>query len=227
MWMIGLLSLVGSFLTGARLLESPWWIRPFLTISAVALVPLFMVFLFLLQTKFRPQLQDDPYYSKWLEAERKEFRDFKPENLPDGSSGPALEGARERDLESLRIKRYEQYQGVFLVHSWRPSRLRGQVADVLLRLQQHGEGPLSHGRVDHVEYALGPKFFSGPVEKRNADASFRLEVSAYGPMLCLARVHLADRSSFVLERYIDFVPISTEIDPPPATAGRWKAKRWG
>ena len=54
-WMIGLVSLVGCFLTGARLLDSPFWIRPFLAISAVALVPLFMGLLFLLQTKFREQ----------------------------------------------------------------------------------------------------------------------------------------------------------------------------
>jgi hypothetical protein len=223
-WMIGLVSLVGTFLASARLLDSPSWIRPFLTISAVALVPIFMGLLFLLQTKFRKELQDDPYYSKWLETQRQDFKDFKPENLSGGSPGLTLTGGGTEDLESSRIKRYEHYKGVFLVHSWRPSRIKGQVADVLLKLQQHGEGPLSKGLVERVEYALGPKFFSGSVEKRNQEESFRLEISAYGPMLCLARVHLTDQSTFVLERYVDFAPTTADVDLA-LTSGRWSADR--
>lgn len=203
-WMLGLTILVGSFLTGAQLLKSPSWLSPFLTVSAVALVPLFLGLLFLLQTKFRPQLQEDAYYSEWLAQQVRVFRDFEPENLPNAKSTPALTTSQATDLESIRIQRYEQYQGVFLVHSWRPSTRKGQVADVVLELRQHGQGALSNARIDRVEYALGPKFFRAPIVKTNRNELFRLEVSAYGPMLCVARVHLADGSDFVLERYVDF-----------------------
>ena len=58
-WMAGLVLLVGSFLAGARVLTKPDWVSPFLAIAAVSLVPLFLVLLFLMQTKFRPQLQED------------------------------------------------------------------------------------------------------------------------------------------------------------------------
>jgi len=201
--MSGLVILVGSFLTGARLLTSPNWISPFLTISAVAIVPLFLALLFLLQTRFRPQLQEDAYYAAYLESQRKEFQNFEPENLVSDGSGRALL-ASQGEIDTERIARYTQYQGVFLVHSWRPSSQAGQVADIALRLQQHGEGPLSRGTIDHVEYALGPKFFSMPVVKKNKTEFFRLEISAYGPVLCLARVHLSDGSDFLLERYLDF-----------------------
>jgi hypothetical protein len=166
-----------------------------------------------MQTKFRPQLQEDVYYAKWLATQAKVFENFAPENLLAGKPGPppeeprlpadlALSGAG--SIELVRVRRYEKYQGVFLVHSWRPSRQRGQVADIVLRLRQHGDGPLKAGLVDHVEYVLGPKFFEGPVVKRNREDDFRLEVSAYSPMLCVARVCLANGSSFDVERYADF-----------------------
>ncbi len=213
-WMAGLVLLVGSFLAGARVLTKPDWVPPFLAIAAVSLVPLFLVLLFLMQTKFRPQLQEDIYYSEWLASQTKVFQDFAPENLLDGKpspspaepvlpENPAFSGAG-ANLEQVRVRKYEKYQGIFLVHSWRPSRQQGQVADIVLRLRQHGEGPLKAGLVDHVEYVLGPKFFQGPVVKRNREDDFRLEVSAYSPMLCVARVCLANGSSFDVERYADF-----------------------
>ncbi|MGC1417990.1 MAG: pYEATS domain-containing protein [Candidatus Acidiferrum sp.] len=213
-WMAGLIILVGSFLAGARLLTEPYWLPPVLAISAVSLVPLFLGLLFLLQTKFRPQLQEDVYYSVWLARQTKLFEDFTPENLQGGQTTPSLEVPLSlstnpkfpgvENIEQVRVGRYKKYQGVFLVHSWRPSRQRGQAADIVLVLQQHGDGPLKAGQVDRVEYSLGPKFFRGTVVKRNREECFRLEVSAYAPMLCVARVHLKDGSSFDLERYADF-----------------------
>lgn len=211
--MAGLVLLVGSFLAGARVLTKPDWVPPLLVIAAVSLVPLFLLLLFLMQTKFRPQLQEDVYYSKWLASQTKVFKDFAPENLLGGKPGPPVEAphlpedlkmSAAGNLEQARARRYEKYQGVFLVHSWRPSRQQGQVADIVLRLRQHGEGPLKAGSVDRVEYVLGAKFFEGPVVKRNREDDFRLEVSAYSPMLCVARVWLANGSSFDVERYADF-----------------------
>jgi hypothetical protein len=214
-WMAALVLLVGSLLTAARLLTQPDWLPPFLAISAVVLVPLFLVLLFLMQTKFRAQLQEDAYYAQWLVSEKKVFQNFAPENLPGGEPGPSPEESNisinpafsgADDLEETRVRRYQKYQGVFLVHAWRPSRQSGQVADIVFSLRQHGEGPLKAGLVDHVEYALGRKFFPGPVLKINREDDFKLEVSAYGPMLCVARVCLTDGSSFDVERYADFDP---------------------
>jgi len=66
-WLAGLAIVNGSFLSAAGLLHSPTWLPALLTIAAVLNVPLFIVSLFLLQTKFRPEMQEDTYYSKWLE----------------------------------------------------------------------------------------------------------------------------------------------------------------
>lgn len=202
--MAGLVLLVSAFLTGARFLNDPQWIPAFLAISAVSLVPIFVVLLFLLLTRFRPQLQEDAYYAQWNKSQTTTFSGFVPENLLGGNASKISLTSGNQDLESLRIDRYREYRGVFLVHSWRPSLQPGQVADIVIWLQQHREGPVSEALIDHVEYSLGPNFFQSPVVKNNHDEAFRLEVSAYAPMLCLARVSLKDGGSFVLERYVNF-----------------------
>jgi len=49
------------------MVTTPSWIPALLAIAAVANVPLFIAGLFLLQTKFRPEMQEDSFYSKYLE----------------------------------------------------------------------------------------------------------------------------------------------------------------
>ena len=100
---------------------------------------------------------------------------------------------------------YQQHDGLFLVHSWRASSTPGQVADIAISLYHHPDGLIPTGLVRSVTYELGPKFFDHPVVKVNEGEDFRLEVSAYGPMLCLAHVQFVDgRPSLDLYRYIDF-----------------------
>lgn len=207
-WFAGLVLLVGFFLGAAVKVTNPSWLSALFGIAAVGMVPLFLIMVFLMQTKFRPQLQDDPYYADYLQRLDAKFKDFQPENIkPPGSAGAVPETGQEtwKQREERRISRYQQNQGLFLVHTWRPSRTPGQVADIAISLHQHDEGPLSKGKVKSVEYHLGPRFFDHPVIKTNAKQNFRLDVSAYGPMLCLARVNFTDgKSPLELERYINF-----------------------
>src|SRR5437867_4713200 len=66
-WLVGLISTDAAFLTAARWLTAPSWVPAVLVIAAVINVPLFLICIFLLQTKFRPEMQEDTYYSKYLE----------------------------------------------------------------------------------------------------------------------------------------------------------------
>lgn len=66
-WLIGLILINGSFLTAARFISRPDWAAGFLVICAAASVPLFLGALFLLQTKFRPEMQEDSFYYRYLE----------------------------------------------------------------------------------------------------------------------------------------------------------------
>ncbi|TOM08643.1 hypothetical protein CGH83_23420, partial [Vibrio parahaemolyticus] len=58
-------SISSSFLVAASNIEIAWQ-SGLLVIAAVVNVPLFLSAVFLLQTKFRPELQEDSYYSSYL-----------------------------------------------------------------------------------------------------------------------------------------------------------------
>jgi len=66
-WLVGLILVNGSFLATAKLMTTPSWVSGLLTIAAIANVPIFLVCIFLLQTRFRPEMQEDIYYAKYLE----------------------------------------------------------------------------------------------------------------------------------------------------------------
>lgn len=66
-WLLGLILLDGSFLTAANFFAEGSKESLILVIAAVANVPIFLSAIFLLQTRFRPELQEDIYYSKYLD----------------------------------------------------------------------------------------------------------------------------------------------------------------
>jgi len=66
-WLSGLVLVNGSFLTAATTISSPVWLPILLVVASVINVPIFLLCIFLLQTKFRPEMQEDTYYSQYLE----------------------------------------------------------------------------------------------------------------------------------------------------------------
>ena len=66
-WLAGMILMNTAFLTAAATIQKPDWAAGVLVIAAIVNVPLFLLALFLLQTKFRPEMQEDIYYSKHLE----------------------------------------------------------------------------------------------------------------------------------------------------------------
>jgi hypothetical protein len=211
-WFLALIVIVGLLLKAAWTISSPTWLVPVLAISAIVIVLLFLGVAFLMLTKYRTHLQDDTHYSKWLDNQQKLFNNFSPENTETKDSinlaNIAAISETWQQRENRRIEKYKSVEGLFLVHSWRPSMNPEQVADIVIWVHQHGNGPLTQGLVEKVEYHLGPRFFTRPMVKQNAHENFKLEVSAYGPMLCLARVFIRGRQLPIdLERYIDFEEI--------------------
>ena len=65
-WLVGLLTVDSAFLLAATQIDPSTWQSVALTIAAIVNVPIFIGALFLLQTKFRPELQEDSYYSTYL-----------------------------------------------------------------------------------------------------------------------------------------------------------------
>lgn len=68
-WLTGLVIVDGSFLTAASHISQPDWATGVLVIASVINVPIFLISIFLLQTKYRPEMQEDIYYSKYLERQ--------------------------------------------------------------------------------------------------------------------------------------------------------------
>lgn len=82
-WLIGLILIESSLLTAAGVINEPGWLPVFFGISAVSIIPVFLILIFLLQTKYRPQIQEDEYYSKYLDKNTMQFVDVsKKPNLP-------------------------------------------------------------------------------------------------------------------------------------------------
>ncbi len=68
-WLTGLIIIDGSFLVAASQIAKPEWSAGVLVVASVINVPIFLISIFVLQTKFRPEMQEDVYYSKYLEQQ--------------------------------------------------------------------------------------------------------------------------------------------------------------
>lgn len=161
-----------------------------------------------------PEVVADPLYVR-LVAERSVFDNFADES---SQAASMAKSAPKREAEILRDQRdrlYVENRNLFLIHTWRPSTRKGQVADISIRLTEHvrrgpkagqasTERPLVDGLVEKVEYDLGSSFRT--FEKHNAEANFKLDISAYGPTMCFAKVYFTDNyPPITLYRYLDFI----------------------
>jgi hypothetical protein len=65
-WLVGLILTNGSFLGAAVAFPEATWERGALVVASIANVPIFLLALFLLQTRFRAELQEDSFYADYL-----------------------------------------------------------------------------------------------------------------------------------------------------------------
>ncbi|MDD9158398.1 hypothetical protein PVK64_19725 [Aliivibrio sp. S4TY2] len=98
-WLVGLFSINSSFLIAAVNLSDVSWIPQVLIIASIVNVPLFLVAVFLLQTKFRPELQEDSYYSDYLSQKTN-----KPIMIPKSENSTSALIAKVELLESKLIE---------------------------------------------------------------------------------------------------------------------------
>jgi hypothetical protein len=77
-WLAGLVLVNGTFLGSAVVFEVGSQERFWLTVASIINVPLFLGAIFLLQTKFRPELQEDSYYSSYLDKKTRKITEVSP-----------------------------------------------------------------------------------------------------------------------------------------------------
>ena len=133
-WFAALVLLVGSLLIAAANISQPNWLSIVLVFAAILIIPFFAYLIFKMQTKHRVELLEGKEY---IEYTTMRFENFNPENLQLDRKIETEYKYTGEQLEDLRISKYEENRGVFLVHSWRPSKTPGQVADIAIYLRQH------------------------------------------------------------------------------------------
>lgn len=69
-WLVGLVLIDGIFLGVSTQISG--WLQSLLVITSVINVPLFLIAIFILQTRFRPEMQDDVFYSRYLDSKTNE-----------------------------------------------------------------------------------------------------------------------------------------------------------
>jgi hypothetical protein len=208
MALVALGIVVLPFLAGAWLL-----LPPGLVIALIVLDVLFVAGGIYARVKY-PQLGME---DETLRAyQREQFEGVEVDAAQSRTALPAPKlgnGAEDANLDALRVGEdgeYARNRGLFLVHTWKPSKKPGEVADIVIRLREHRDtsarpSVLAEDKIDAVRYELGRMFSNEPFVKRDKEDGFALSVSAYKPMLCVAEVTFRDgHDPIILSRYIDF-----------------------
>ena len=98
-----------------------------------------------------------------------------------------------------------------LTHRIRPSKKEGQEFDISIFLIRKPSKIIQSAKfkdVEYVEYYLG-KYFGGKPRGakfivKNPSNGFAMTTSAYGPPLCIAKIHFRDGNIAETYRFLDF-----------------------
>ena len=121
LWLVGLVAVSGCFLTAAAKITSPLWAVGALVVASILNVPIFLTYLFALQTNFRPPMQEDAFYAKYLEAnmatsERRD--DFRPFDISEELHEDQLKAVETRAKRLHPTIAAMEYSEFFTLHTW-------------------------------------------------------------------------------------------------------------
>ncbi|GKW48684.1 hypothetical protein [Halomonas sp. NCCP-2165] len=120
-WLVGLILVNGAFLGTAIGIGEPTWLKGTLVIASVINVPVFLGAIFLLQTKFRPQLQEDEYCSQYLDKSTSEYVSVsKDENILSEISEIKSELITLSELKSSDFNKIESLVEKEKTYPWPP-----------------------------------------------------------------------------------------------------------
>lgn len=74
-WLASLIILEGIFLTTVVQMKEYLWVTITLVITAIVIIPGFLYCIFLLQTKFRPEMLNDESYTQYLQNQSDKFQE--------------------------------------------------------------------------------------------------------------------------------------------------------
>jgi hypothetical protein len=143
-----------------------------------------------------------------------ELHGIKIDSAQELKSGVFDKSGADKELFESRDAIYRLQKNIFLVHrAIKTSELHERnglpIYDISIYLVGHKNyGALND--VKYVEYYLG-EYFKSPLSKygakfvvKNSKDGFAVRTTAYGPVLCQARIYFHDGTSVIANRYIDF-----------------------
>jgi tetratricopeptide (TPR) repeat protein len=128
-WLVALILLDSAFLATAAVVSVPTWAPSLLVIAAVANVPVFLLCIFILQTRYRPEMLADSEYADYIKARSAEFSGLRAFSDLLRSRGIGLQ-----DLASGRIGDDLAAEAGRLLEKWEAGTKR-QPANVTTQLE--------------------------------------------------------------------------------------------
>lgn len=173
-WLAGLVAVNGLFLFAAAKISHPPLIPYILTVAAIVNVPVFLLAVYRLQTKYRREIQEDHYYSKYLGSLTGNTPiEPIPNTLVTWTS--AEEGAASSEDQSRSKHR------AILQHRWDAkiavNRFRSDLLEILAVLKDNGI-PFSEAFGSETNEA--PPYFQIAVGYNVAVVEIKLTVLAFG-----------------------------------------------
>jgi len=107
-----------------------------------------------------------------------------------------------KDWMTERNAIYKANSGLFLTHVLEPSKTVGQAYDIFIYVIRHKTTDLTD--IDNAEFYFGHMWGNRIFREYPKQHILGIRTSAYGPFLCICRIHLKDGSVIKLQRYIDF-----------------------
>jgi hypothetical protein len=104
--------------------------------------------------------------------------------------------SKEREAEYRRTRQIE------IVHRISPSEVDGQLYDIVVYAIAHRDASLLG--LQRVDYYLARPWGERVYFSEDRARAFAIRTCAYGPLLCLARLHFNDGEAANVFRYIDF-----------------------
>lgn len=145
-------------------------------------------------------------------------REFMYKRMPHISPGePEDPFETAPDWTANRNAIYREARNLFLAHTMRQSTTESQVYDIAIYLIPHLSNDPRYRRDDmsdviRADFFLGAYWGNKVISVFPSDGRIGITTSAYGPFLCLCRVHFNGGATALLSRYVDFEmgPIRTQ-----------------
>ena len=145
--------------------------------------------------------QEENFIRSLYNPKLHDLRDVTPSGGEDFESN-VVENETTKRREDHRNSIYQKNKGYFITHVIEPSEDGEQLYDIFIYLIRHKSE--NYSDIAKVEFFFGSYWDNEVFEGNNVGGFIGVKTSAYGEFLCTCQITFRDKSTVLLERYIDF-----------------------